>query len=510
MAKALQRLLSNDSPNFTSSMQALERSTGHEGVDVRLIADVIEKSYAVVKALNLDTNDTTSKELYMALGSYIVKDPTAELLIDADYLLWGPADELVSLNLIDVIENYHHQIPFEERSLVHAQRSLRGELLSRYHEHPSTHSPTVHEHAVAAAIHDENDRHYEPVKNIIGGNPGQEDGKNDAPYILAAGDIFTDAFIKLSEEVATVMTDENGEKRLTVPLGTKPPYDKVDIVKAVGPAPNAAVAFARLGLNAGLDSFIGDDATGKEDLEYLQAEGVSTEDMLIEPGIKTNYYFVLRYGAERTILVKNEQFNYLWEAPKRTPDWIYLALMSDASWQYHNDLLKYLESNPDIKFAFQPGTFHFEWGVEKLKGLYARSYIVIMNREEAVDVTGASYDDLPALMDALHALGPKIVVVTDGPHGSYASYDSKRVQIQNYPDPADPLDRTGAGDAFAATIVAGLAQGESMDTALSWAPINSMNVVQHLGAQKGLLQKDEILKYLADAPEDYGVKPLEG
>lgn len=506
MARALQQLLNNSSPTFSSSLQALERSTGHAGVDVRLIADVLEKSHAVMRRLGLDTSDTTARELYMALNSYIAREPDVSMFFDADYLLWGASDGIVSLNLIDIVENFHHHLPYEQRSVTHAQRALRGELLARYHEHPATSEQTTHEHATIAGIAVSDDKHHITVKDFSSKEVHVD--VSDGPYILAAGDIFSDAFIKLNEDVARVDTDQDGSKRISLPLGTKPPYDKVDIVKAVGPAPNAAVAFARLGLAAGLDSFVGDDATGQEAIEHLRSEGVSTEDMLVEEGLKTSYYFVLRYGAERTILVKNEQFDYVWEAPKRTPDWIYLALMSDASWQYHTDLLQYLENNPDIKLAFQPGTFHFEWGVEKLKGIYARSYIIVMNREEAVEVTGASYDDLPALMDALHALGPHIVVITDGPHGSYASYDFKRVRIDNYPDPAPPLDRTGAGDAFASTIVAALAQGESMDTALSWAPINSMNVVQHLGAQKGLLHKQEILEYLAKAPEDYGVKSL--
>jgi ribokinase len=131
-----------------------------------------------------------------------------------------------------------------------------------------------------------------------------------------------------------------------------------------------------------------------------------------------------------------------------------------------------------------------------------------MNREEAVDVTGKSYDSLHDLANGLHELGPKIVVITDGPNGSYASFDGKLVTIPNYPDPAPPVDRTGAGDAFASTIVAALASGESMETALTWAPINSMNVVQKLGAQAGLLKKSELQKYLDDAPESYKVTEL--
>lgn len=133
-----------------------------------------------------------------------------------------------------------------------------------------------------------------------------------------------------------------------------------------------------------------------------------------------------------------------------------------------------------------------------------------MNREEAVDVTGKSYDSLRDLANGLHDLGPQIVVITDGPNGSYASYDWKFVTIPNYPDPGPPVDRTGAGDAFASTIVAALALGESMDTALTWAPINSMNVVQEVGAQTGLLSVDKIKEHLKKAPEDYRVTPIEG
>ena len=47
-----------------------------------------------------------------------------------------------------------------------------------------------------------------------------------------------------------------------------------------------------------------------------------------------------------------------------------------------------------------------------------------------------------------------------------------------------------------------------MDTALTWAPINSMNVVQNLGAQAGLLGKADVEKYLAEAPTDYKVTEL--
>jgi ribokinase len=231
--------------------------------------------------------------------------------------------------------------------------------------------------------------------------------------------------------------------------------------------------------------------------------------MSVQKGIATNYYYVLRMGAERTLLIRNEDYDYKWQTPSYTPDWIYLAETSPRSWDLHMDLLKYLDEHHDTKLAFQPGSFHFKWGVEKLKDVYKRAHIVIMNREEAMKVTGKSHDSIRTLAIALHELGPQIVVITDGPDGSYASYDFKLVTIPNYPDPAPPLDRTGAGDSFASTIVAALAMGEPMDTALTWAPINSMSVVQQLGAQKGLLSLDKLKGYLAQAPEEYKLTPVE-
>jgi ribokinase len=328
----------------------------------------------------------------------------------------------------------------------------------------------------------------------------------DAPYVLCVGDIFSDTFIKLKEDEAHISEDASGNKWLNLPFGSKPPYDEAETVTSVGPSPNAAVSCARLGMRVGLMSWIGDDKVGKDSLSYLSNEHIDTAPMVIQKDTASSVYYVLRYGADRTILVKNEAYQYRWKKPATTPDWVYLSLLSPDSWHLHQDLLEYLEQNPEIKLAFQPGTFHFKWGVEKLKKVYERSYIVVMNREEAVDVTGKPYHSLKELANGLHALGPVVVVITDGPSGSYASYEGKMVQIPNYPDPAPPLDRTGAGDAFASTIVAALALGETFDTALTWAPINSMSVVQKLGAQAGLLPQKELKKYLKDAPDWYRAK----
>lgn len=497
MARVLRDLLGVEDPLFLPAFEKLEAATGNQAIDARLIGEIVQLSRDTVSALRLDHGSSTAEEIYYALNAYVDHGKSLDIFQATQYVIGQYGDQAVSFNQDDIMENARFHRPFEERTLESGRQALRQEIATRY-TRSATSRPVVQRIINEANLLPEGE-----VPIMI------DEGKK-APYILAIGDIFTDAFIKLNEEVARVDVDDNGDKRLSLPLGSKPPYDQVDIVQAVGPAPNAAVAIARLGLTSGLDSFIGDDQVGVEAIDYLKGEGIDTSTMLIEKGIKTSYYFVLRYGAERTILVKNEQFNYTWTPPAEEPEWIYLALISDDSWQFHEGLLAYLEQHPNVKLAFQPGTFHFKWGVEKLAGIYRRTHILVLNREEAVDITGRSYDSIRELANGLHDLGPQKVVITDGPNGSYASYDFKLVTIPNYPDPGPPVDRTGAGDAFASTIVGALALGESMDTALTWAPINSMNVVQHLGAQAGLLSREAIEALLAQAPDYYKLTDYEG
>lgn len=498
MAKFLKDLLATDHPLFTYNLQQLEKATGGAGVDTRLIADITENAHGVMRRLKLDTTDTTGEELYWALVSTVRMGKVDEYLAETSFTLLSFSDGPVSFNIQDVIENAHHSLGYADRVVGHAQRHLRSEIIRRYAEHDRTHDELVHELAEQAGLKPVSDEGH-PVVVL---NPPA-----DSPLILAIGDIVTDAFVKLRDDQAEVFVDDKGVKRLSMEFGSKLPYERVDIVQAVGNSANAAVSFARLGLRAGLMAFIGNDQAGRDSLSYLKGENVMTDTVSVQE-LASNYHYALRYQAERTILIKYEEYDYVWQRPATKPDWIYLSMLSAASWQLHEDMIEYLKEFPDVKLAFQPGTFHFEWGVEKLKEVYEHSEIVFMNKEEAALVTGKSVDDVSVLMDALHELGPKIVIVTDGPAGAYASDGIKKFVMPNYPDPAPPNDRTGAGDAFSSTITAALAQGESLETALSWAPINSMSVVQQLGAQAGLLKPSELQKYLNDAPSDYRIGEL--
>ncbi len=323
--------------------------------------------------------------------------------------------------------------------------------------------------------------------------------------VLAIGDVVTDAFIKLLDDQAWTYKDEHGNKVLAMPYGMKVPFDHAEVIEAVGNAANAAVSFAKLGLHAGLVANVGADSWGRDIINALHEKKVDSRFVHINHGKVSNYHYVLWYKDERTILIKHEEYEYHWPRFRVNdiPKWVYFSSVGKNALEYHDEVAEWLHEHPEVKLAFQPGTFQIEAGVERLKKLYERTEVLVLNREEAVIVTGGSYDDLHDLMNRMHGYGPKIVVITDGPDGAYASDGENRFKMPNYPDPGPPVERTGAGDSFASAFVAALAKGASMEAALLWAPINSMNVVQHVGAQAGLLTADEIDYFMRNAPANY-------
>lgn len=319
---------------------------------------------------------------------------------------------------------------------------------------------------------------------------------------VAIGDITTDAFIRIKD--AKTLRDESGKKsELVLRFGDKVPYEFMEEVRAVGNSANAAVCATRLGLNSALVSNVGDDHNGHECIATLQKNNVATNFVTIEKDKETNYHYVLWFEDDRTILVKHHEYNY--KLPDiGNPKWIYLSSIGENSAEYHNQIADYLRKNHDIKFAFQPGTFQMKMGTQILNDLYSRCDIFFCNVEEARNILKKDGEhDIKNILREMHSIGPNVIVITDGPRGAYAFDGYEGFFMPPYPDVKPPYDRTGAGDAFASTFTSAIALGKSLFDAFMWAPVNSMSVVGQVGAQKGLLTQEEILKFISNAPSNF-------
>lgn len=324
---------------------------------------------------------------------------------------------------------------------------------------------------------------------------------------IAIGDTTVDEFIKLRE--AHISYDVNHEtSTLSMPFATKIPYDSAVLVPAVGNAANAAVAAARLGLSAGFVGNIGNDDYGRQILATLADEGVDTSFIAVHEGIPTNHHYVLSFNAERTILIRHEAYPYRLPEALGAPKWLYLSSLGEHSEAFHREIAEWLAAHPQTRLAFQPGTFQIKMGRDALKDIYARAEVVACNSEEAENILGLGDADMKELLRQMRALGPRIALITDGKNGAYAADGQETLRIPMYPDPSPPENRTGAGDAMTATFVIELSLGKPLAEALRSGPVNSMSVVQHIGAQKGLLTRDALEQYLANAPAEYSVEPI--
>ncbi len=123
--------------------------------------------------------------------------------------------------------------------------------------------------------------------------------------VISVGDVVTDAFIKLIDDQASVYSNEEGSF-ISMQFGNKLPYDHAEIIEAVGNAANAAVSFARLGLNSSFVANVGDDDHGRDMIRTLGNNKVDTRFIKINAGMRSNYHYVLWYKEERTILIKHE------------------------------------------------------------------------------------------------------------------------------------------------------------------------------------------------------------
>jgi sugar/nucleoside kinase (ribokinase family) len=329
--------------------------------------------------------------------------------------------------------------------------------------------------------------------------------------LVCIGDVVMDAFIGLKE--ARVEYDPSDKKhehpRLSMSFADKIPYESLSIATAVGNASNVAVGASRLGLKTAMITAIGGDQYGKQVLEHYRKEKIAQEFIRVNKNKPTNYHFVLTYNAERTILIKHEDFEYY--DPRKLDsktDWMYFSSIAEHTLPLHHKVGEYLTKHKDVRMGFNPGTFQLRFGVEKLRSIYKNTYALFVNREEAEFILGTKNSDIKPLFAGLHKLGPKVVVITDGPAGAYASDGVNHYFMPPYPDPKKPVSRTGAGDAFSTGFFCALIYGFSVQDALRWAPIESMHVVQFFGAQAGLLSKPALQQWLKKAPKQYMPKTI--
>jgi sugar/nucleoside kinase (ribokinase family) len=315
--------------------------------------------------------------------------------------------------------------------------------------------------------------------------------------LITIGDPTIDTFLKI-HDAHLALTLQPGQTQLCIDYADKIPVDELHRSLG-GSCVNAAVAAARLGLRVGLYGVTGADPEGDSIRSDLDREGIDTSLIALDHRHTTNASTALVFRGERTLFVWHQPRSY--HLPDLPPaGWIYVTSVGPrgaAVNRLHEALRCHLERNP-CRLAFSPGTHQLRMGARALSPLLKLSDLLLVNRHEARELTHV--DDQPrALLEALHRLGPKTVVMTDGTHGSYAFDGDLHLRTGVLPVPV--VDRTGAGDGYGAAVMVALQIGRPLAVAMAWGTVQAAHVVGVFGATPGLLRRRSLQAAVNMHPE---------
>ena len=320
--------------------------------------------------------------------------------------------------------------------------------------------------------------------------------------LIAIGDPTVDTFLKIHEAHLALRVNPS-QAELCIDYADKIPVDD-HYRYAAGGGVNVSTSVSRLGLKVAYYGVTGEDAEGESIRSALGREGVDISLMDRDSERGTNASTALVFRGERTIFVWHQPRRYLLPALPVT-GWIYLTSLGPPGpyvERLHAEVCRQVDS-AGLGLAFNPGTHQLRMGAEALSDLLRRTRLLVVNRQEAMELSQAGNVSMLDLLKSLHRIGPRVVVITDGAAGSYAFDGNAFLKAGILETPV--VDRTGAGDAYTSAVLTAHLLGRPLNEAMAWGSVQAAHVVQVYGATPGLVRRHELEAELALHPELIGV-----
>ena len=260
-----------------------------------------------------------------------------------------------------------------------------------------------------------------------------------------------------------------------------------------GSAANTVVGLARLGHDVGYIGKLGNDPEGKFLLKSFKAENVNTTGVITskkecsgivigfvdKTGERTLY---VDPGANDTLCLNGINMDYIKETN-------FLHLTSFVGEKPFKAQKEVLQSLSDIKISFDPGSLYARKGIDSLKPILERSFIVLPNEDELRLLTREGFKDGAK---TLINRGARIVAVKLGERGCYVTDGKDKFLIE--PFKIKVVDTTGAGDAFCAGFLHGLILEKDLYTCGRIANFVASRKIEKIGARNGLPRISDLLK----------------
>jgi len=310
--------------------------------------------------------------------------------------------------------------------------------------------------------------------------------------LVCVGDAKIDIFLTLHQtrEHLRYMEETN---ELCIKFGEKVIVDKAEMLIG-GDAANVAVGTSRLGLNTAIVAEIGKDEFAQKITNTLKNENVNIEKVCESEGQQSSFSTIINYKGERTIFSEHVKREHNFNFNNVLTEWVYLTSLGENWLNAYNKTADFVRETK-CNLAFNPGTLQLE-NKENIKNILLIANVLLVNKEEAEEILGFPHGQktIKELTVDLQKMGPKIVVITDGENGSFA-IDSKGKMFTQEITKVNVVEKTGAGDAYSSGFISALIYNRPIAEAMFWGAKNSASVITKVGAQAGLLRKEEVEKY---------------
>ncbi|AWI50790.1 MULTISPECIES: aminoimidazole riboside kinase [Actinobacillus] len=239
-------------------------------------------------------------------------------------------------------------------------------------------------------------------------------------------------------------------------------------LRCAGGAPaNVAVGVSRLGCEAGFIGRVGNDPLGKFMQQTLQAEKVSTDNMILDPQQRTSTVIVGLDDGERsfTFMVNPsaDQFLEVGDLPTfHQGDFLHccsIALINNPSRSTTIEAIRRIKEVGGF-FSFDPNLRESLWASldemkEVVNSVIAMADILKFSEEELTLLTNTTnLEEATKLITAQYP--EKLIIITLGKDGAIYHLNGKSQVVKG--KALKPVDTTGAGDAFVSGLLAGLSQ----------------------------------------------------
>jgi ribokinase len=317
--------------------------------------------------------------------------------------------------------------------------------------------------------------------------------------VITVGSNTVDIFVYTDKtRTFSIKTLDDEERYIAFPIGSKLIIDELDFYTGGG-GTNTAVCLSRLGLKTGYLGKVGKDIQGSQILEKLKKEKVDFLGVRGSDENEKSGYSVILDSLEkrRTILTYKGINNFVFydeiDIEKIKADWFCMTSMMGQSFKTLEKIANYASEN-NIKVLFNPSNYLCEKGTDYLEDIIGNTNVLVLNDEESDLLVGrkGKFKKLKSLKE----MGPEIVVITAGSEQVYC-LDDRDNHFILYPPETRVVEATGAGDAFAATFLAGLIRKGDTEYALKLAAINSQSILKYRGAKKKLLTYDEAVEKMS-------------